>query len=314
LAKDPRERFQNCAELSSSLSSISGSVDEAMRLAASSKPPLPSQLISDTEAQEIIGRAAALQAATGIQPRPDPVIGTRDPTRYVSETSGHRLTNVRDAAVEAGIAPKYVDHVLIEHGLTPSHGAPGGSPGIVERHKAANPFVGNPTHLQFEVVVDGEMPQSDFDLLVDTIRECAGEAGQLAAVGRSFSWQSNPAKGNMHVSVLPRGGKTTIRVSEGMRPLATALFGGLVGGVSAGTIPIWLGIGIAVHSAIFTLAMWTATVSLSYGGARGLFGRAAEKREGALRDLAEMLALQARESIAAASSKLPPPDSTRRGE
>ena len=118
----------------------------------------------------------------------------------------------------------------------------------------------------------------------------------------------------MHVSVLPRGGKTTIRVSEGMRALATALFGGLAGGISAGTVPVWLGIGIAVHSAIFTLAMGTATASLTYGAARGLFGRAAEKREVALRELAEKLAQQARESIAAASSKLPPPDSTRRGE
>jgi hypothetical protein len=266
-------------------------------------------LISDTEAQEIIGRAAALQAATGIQPRPDPVIGTRDPTRYVSETSGHRLTNVRDAAVEAGIAPKYVDHVLIEHGLTPLHGAPGGSPGIVERHKAANPFVGNPTHLQFEVVVDGEMPQSDFDLLVDTIRECAGEAGQLAAVGRSFSWQSNPVKGNLHVTVLPRAGKTTIRVSESMRAVVTALFG-LSGVVSLITAPIWLGIGLGVvHSGVFTIAMWTATASLAYSSARSLFGRSSRKREEVLRELAETLALEARESIAAANPQIAPPDS-----
>jgi serine/threonine-protein kinase len=309
LAKDPRERFQNCAELSSSLSSISGSVDEAMRIATSSKSPLPPQLISDTEAQDIIGRAAALQAATGIQTRPDPVIGTRGPARYVSETSGHRLTNVRDAAVEAGIAPKYVDHVLIEHGLTPSHGAPGGSPGIVERHKAANPFVGNPTHLQFEVVVDGEMPQSDFDLLVDTIRECAGEAGQLAAVGRSFSWQSNPVKGNLHVTVLPRAGKTTIRVSESMRAVVTALFG-LSGVVSLITAPIWLGIGLGVvHSGVFTIAMWTATASLAYSSARSLFGRSSRKREEVLRELAETLALEARESIAAANPQIAPPDS-----
>jgi hypothetical protein len=282
-----------------------------MRVAESSRPPTQPQLISDTEAQEIIGRAADLQAATGLQPRPEPVVGTREAARRVSETSGHRLANVRDAAVEAGIASKYVDHALIEHGLAPASHASPRPINVIDRRKPANAFIGHPTSLQFEVVVDGEMPQSDFDLLVDTIRECAGEAGQLAAVGRSFSWQSNPAKGNMHVSVLPRNGKTTIRVSENMRPLGAGLFIGLLVGVGGGATPLWLGIGIAVHNAVFTLGMWTATMSFAFAGARGLFGRASRKREEVLRELAEALALQARESIAAANTQLPPADPPR---
>jgi serine/threonine protein kinase len=310
LAKDPGERHQTCAELLDVLASVSRAVDAAMRDNALAKPSTRQQLISDTEAHAIIARAADLQAATGIQPRPAPVVGTRDATRPVSETSGHRLANVRDAAVEAGIAPKYVDHALIEHGLTPSRDSTQGALRVVTRHRPVNPFVGNPTQLQFEIVVDGEMPQADFDLLVDTIRECAGEAGQLAAVGRSFSWQSSPVKGNLHVTVLPRAGKTTIRVSESMRALVTGLFGGLFGLGSVVTAPIWLGIGLgAVHSGAFTLVMWAATASLSYGSARGLFGRGLRQREGVLRDLAETLALQARESIAAANPKLAPPDS-----
>lgn len=313
LAKDPNERFQNCTELLDVLASISRAVDQAMRSAEAPNSLERQPVISDTEAQAIIARAADLQAATGIQPRPAPIVGTRDGARPVSETSGHRLSNVRDAAVEAGIAPKYVEHVLIEHGLAAARGPGEGSIHVVERHKPSNPFVGNPTQLQFEVVVDGEMPQSDFDLLVDTIRECAGEAGQLTAVGRSFSWQSTPVKGNLHVTVLPRGGKTTIRVSESMRALVTGLFGGVFGSLTLMSAPIWLGIGLgAVHSGVFTLAMWTATATLSYGSARGLFGRGSRKREVVLRELAETLALQARESIAAATPKIAPPDSRSR--
>jgi serine/threonine protein kinase/heme exporter protein D len=309
LAKDPSERFQSCAELLDVLVSVNRAVDETMRNAALAQQ----QLVSDTEAQAIIVRAADLQASTGLQPRPAPIIGTRDGARPVSDTSGHRLANVRDAAVEAGIAPKYVDHALVEHGLAPSGSPTRGSLGVVARHKSPNAFVGNPTQLQLEIVVDGEMPQTDFDLLVDTIRECAGEAGQLTAVGRSFSWQSNPVKGTLHVTVLPRAGKTTIRVSESLRALATGLFGGLFGLVSGVTAPIWLGIGIgALHSGVFTVAMWTATATLSYASARGLFGRGSRQREAVLRELAETLARQARESIAAASPTIASPDSRAR--
>ncbi len=300
LAKDPNDRFQDCTELRTALDSIENLViAECGERAANGGAVVPQALLSDTEAHDILERAANLQAATGIQPRPAPVVGSREHHRDPTETSGHRLGNVRDAAIEAGIASKYVDHALLEHGMTPS-GQPAEAPlVVVDRTKPANAFVGSPVQLAFEVIVDGEMPDREFDLLVDIIRQHTGESGQLGIVGRSFSWQSVPQKGHMNVSVLPRGGKTTIRVSENMKVLAGGLFGGIVGGVGGGSTPMWAGMALATHNAFFGVAMWAGTVALAYVTAYGIFGIASRKRNRSLRELAEALAVQARESITA---------------
>jgi hypothetical protein len=209
---------------------------------------------------------------------------------------------VRDAAIEAGIAPKYVDHALLEHGLTPS-GAPAPAPLIVvDRSKPANAMIGSPVQLVFEIVLDGEMPPSEFDLLVDVIRQHAGESGQLGVVGRSFSWQSLPGRGRvgLNVTVLPRGGKTTIRVSESLKLAAGALYGGIMGGLTGVSMPIWAGVAVAMHSLVFAGAMWAGTIAFSYVTAHLSFGAVSAKRERQLRELIEALAVQARESIEAA--------------
>lgn len=307
LAKNPADRFQSCEELSAALGAIENLVIAEVGERAANNAATPSQaLLTDTEARDILERAATLQAATGMQPRPAPIVGSREHHRDATETSGHRLGNVRDAAIEAGIASKYVDHALLEHGLTPS-GKPADVPlAVVDRTGPASALLGAPTRLVFEVVVDGEMPEDDFDLLVDIIREYSGESGQLGVVGRSFSWQSQPQKGNLQVSVLPRGGRTTIRVSENMRAVAGALFGGIVGGAGGGSGPIWAGVGVGMHSAFFGVSMWAGTVAATYLTAYGLFGLAIRKRNRRLRDLVERLAVQARESIAATPAKLRP--------
>jgi serine/threonine-protein kinase len=300
LAKEPAERFQDCLELRTALDAIEKLVIAETSERAAHNGMGPAQtLLSDTEAQDILERAADLQAATGMQPRPAPIVGSRDHHRQATETSGHRLGNVRDAAIEAGIGAKYVDHALLEHGLTPA-GAPAETPlVVVDRSKPSNAFVGSPVHLAFELVVDGEMPPSEFDLLVDIIRQHTGESGQLGVVGRAFSWQSLPHKGNVNVSVLPRGGKTTIRVSESLMAVAGGLYGGIMGGVSGVSVPIWAGVAVSMHTMGFAGAMWAGTIALSYVTAHLIFGAVSGKHDRSLRELAEALAVQARESIAA---------------
>jgi serine/threonine-protein kinase len=304
LAKNAGDRFQSARDVVAALDDIAGVVEsETTHRAAASAVPRPA-LISDTEAQSIFGRAAELQAMTGVVPRPAPVAAHRDLTKDAARTSGFNASDVRDAAVEAGIDARYVDHALEEHGLVRS--APAGErPIAVVEHGKPHWFTGSPIRIDYEVVVDGEMPEEDYDLIIDHIRHITGESGQMASVGRSFSWQTTAERRNLHVSVLSRGGKTTIRVSENLKRTAGAFFGGLMGGFGGGTSSLWIAIGAKMHNMSLGLGLWAAAVGTAFVTARGLYRRSTRKRSEELRALAETLAAQARESIAAAKPRLP---------
>lgn len=303
LAKRPADRFQNCFELRDALSAIEQLVvAEAGERAAGSEPLAQQTLLSDTEAQDILARAADLQATTGIQPRRAPAVGPRVRQREVTHTSGHRIGNVRNAAIEAGISATCVDHALLEHGLTPA-GLPAETPlAIVDRSTSESRLAGGRVRLEYEIVVDGEMPAADFDLLADIIRRATNDPGQLAPIGRSFSWHAHGANRNLQIAVVPRGGKTTIRVSESMKTLAGGLYGGIIGGFGGGSAGAWAGIAAHFRDPIFGLLMWTGTIALAYAGARGGFGVVSRRRAKQLRALAESLGVQARESVAATHS------------
>lgn len=312
LAKDPDDRFQTCDELITALSDIENLVAAEMReRETSGGPGAKPGLLSDSEAQAIWRRAADLQALTGVQPRSIPVVSSRDPEQDAARTSGYRIGDVRDAAVEAGISSKYVDHAFAEHGLPVV--APDPPPVLIDRSRPPSRFVGAPSQLNYEVIVDGEMPEDDYDLLIDVIRRATGDTGLVGGIGRAFSWQDNQPGGaprrNLHISVLPRGGKTTIRVSQNLSSAVGGLFGGIMGGVGGGTTGLW--IAVATRFPVLGVGLWLGTIAATYLTARGIFGFISRRRERVLRGLAESIAAQIRESIAAAKPKLPKTDTRR---
>ena len=262
-------------------------------------------LLSDTEAQSIWRRAADLQSLTGIQPRPTPILGERDAERDAARTSGYRVADIRGAASEAGIDPKYVDHALAEHGVVMPNVVTLPPLIAVDRGSDDSVLSGGRHQLQYEVVVDGEVPEDDFDLLVDIIRRETNQTGLLASVGRSLSWQTHPGGRSMQVSVLPRGGKTTIRVSENLKKAMGEIFGGLMGGIGGVMAPIMLGVGFKLHNPLFAASVWAGSFLITYATSRGFFWQTTRSRDKELRSLTEALAEQARESIAQARPKLP---------
>jgi hypothetical protein len=77
-----------------------------------------------------------------------------------------------------------------------------------------------------------------------------------------------------------------------------------MGGIGGGSTPFWVGLAVSLHNPIAAVMGVIGTVALGYVGAHTLFRRSARKREVELRELAEQLAVQARESIAAATRKI----------
>ena len=100
---------------------------------------------------------------------------------------------------------------------------PGTLPAVVVKDGPKQPvnlFLGTATRIVVEATIDGEMPERDYDLVLDIIRREIGEVGQIGSVGRTFSWSVSNQNRKLQISVMPRGGRTTVRVDEQLSNVA----------------------------------------------------------------------------------------------
>lgn len=244
--------------------------------------PSSSRKFNDEEVALIIKRAAELQQTEQI---------AQDPGNAMS------LADVEAIAKEAGIDPALVRRAA--NSLD--------QPAEKTRPSA---WVGAPTRLVFERVVDGEISSDAYEPIVNEIRRTFGDNGVPSVLGRTLAWTSTAVGGRrqsrgrqIDVSVMSRGGVTTIRVEEELRNIAGAVFGGLVGGGGGGTTGISVGLGMgAFHSAPLAALIWLTIAGGFYGLARYIFGNISEKRERQLRDLTERL-----QSLVESSAAQPAP-------
>jgi hypothetical protein len=232
-------------------------------------PARSERKFSEEEVALIIKRATELQQTEQVEPEASTAL---------------TLTQVEQIAKEAGIDP-----LLIRRA------AQG-----IDRPSETNrpsPWVGAPTRLVFERVVDGEIPVEAYEPLVNEMRRTFGDNGIPSVLGRTLAWTTTTTGGRRHargrqidVSVISRGGVTTIRVEEELRNIAGALFGGLMGGGAGGTSGISIGIGMGVfHSAPVAGLIWVLIAGGFYTLARTIFGHISEKRERELRELIDRL-------------------------
>jgi serine/threonine-protein kinase len=307
LAKDPAQRFQSAEAVAAALSGLPGS---AVR--AGARGERREELLSDREAREVWERAASLQAQqTGtVTPVASPprTAAERGP---LSPSSSYRVDVVRESAREAGIGTEFVDRALAERGAgasRPVHAAPrNAAVATMEvrelRIRPISRWAGAPSSIEYEVVVDGEVSEHDFDQLAETIRRTLSDVGIVGSMGRSFTWSASDPKRSVHVVVQMRAGRTTIRVAESLRALMGGVFGGGVGGFGGGFGGPTLGIMMGVtHMPQVAIPAALSVVAAAYLGSRTVYKSIVRARQAELRGLALRLAEEATASIEARSN------------
>jgi len=238
----------------------------------------PRRRYSGGEIEEIVKRASEIEATA--------------PTAGGAMTIG----GVEALAAEVGIAPDVV-RAAAKALERPVQSA---SRAVVPSKR--NPWIDGPTSLSFERVVEGELPDSEWQVLVDEIRSVLKNPGQVSQFGRSFSWVAARSPGvrrDLEVAVSVRGGRTRITIQEGLSQLVGAVYGGIGGGMGGGGLGPILGIlAGAMHLAgaaiLVVIPLWLAT---TYATARAVYRHSTNTRAKELEGLADRLAELVRELV-----------------
>jgi serine/threonine protein kinase len=276
-------------------SGFEGALVRGLAIRHDQRTPTPDQLVSELEGvtgqprrryaegevREIVRRATELEAS--------------NPTGGAMTIGG-----VEALAAEVGVTPELVREAA------KSLRTPGGPAALsappAQRSSPWSPVIGGPTRLFYEREVEGELPDSEFPLLVEEIQRSLQQVGLVSQLGRSFSWtlsRSGSMRRDMEVAVSVRAGRTRIVVRENLGPLIGATFGVICGAVGGGGMGPILGATVgAFHlapvSILGILPAWFATV---FGIARVTYRKNVGRRQEDFQRLADRLAEMTEELI-----------------
>jgi serine/threonine protein kinase len=186
----------------------------------------PRRRYSDGEVEQIVKRASELEATT-------PTVG-----------GAMTIGGVEALAAEVGIKPDLVRQAAHEVGRR-------STPPAALTPIKPNRWIAGPTRIFTERIVDVEVPESEFPIMVEEIRRILQNVGQVNQLGRSFSWvtaRHASARRDLEVAVSVRGGRTRITIQENLAPVIGGVFGGIGGGMGGGGMGPIMGIlGGALH-------------------------------------------------------------------
>jgi serine/threonine-protein kinase len=232
MAKNPADRYASAADLLTA-------IDGALATIGKQDPRRAANVvISESEAAAVWQRAAELQASTGIIPRPEPIARARDAAQDRNRGAGFNLVEIREAANEAGIDERYVEHALVEHGLIGGRGAAAVPTRSEFPTQRPSRWAGAPLRAVREVDIDGEIPARDLENLINTLRDESGRLGHTNAKTRELGWWTGMVGNRLEVTVVPNHGRTQIRITRSLKRNAIivmvgslAVFGFMAGGL-----------------------------------------------------------------------------------
>jgi len=239
----------------------------------------PPRRFSTGEVREIVKRASEIEAST--------------PTAGGAMTIG----GVQALAAEIDIAPD-----LVRRAADSLRAPPAESPAPTPAEPIqSNPWLGGPTTVVLERLVEGELPETEYAVMVDETRRFLKNAGQVSQLGRSFSWVAagGRSRRNLEIAVSVRAGRTRIRIQESLAPLIGQVYGGIGGGMGGGGTGSIMGILFgALHfpgTAIAAIVpLWLLA---TFATARTTFRYVTRRRLRELEQLADRLAALAQDLI-----------------
>ncbi len=225
---------------------------------------------SDEEVKAIVKHAAEMQA--------------QHPT---TETGALSLTAIQEVAAEVGISPARVERAAQELSRREDD--------VEEANLFKRLFLGAPTTIRVERMVEGDVSETEFAPIVEEIRSTLRNVGHVSTLGRSLAWStavSGQGTGrSVHITVTPKGGYTRITIEEHLANIAGGLYGGILGGGGGSGIGIFMGVGLGeLGLPLVAFGGTILAVGGSYSIARYFFTSTVRKRTHQLQRLADRLA------------------------
>jgi len=224
---------------------------------------------SDGEVEEIVRQAAEEQVA--------------HPTE-----EGMSLRTVQQIAHDVGISPERVERAArrLESRAAPTPPAESGTGAF---------WLGSPTSIATERVVDGEVTESVHDDIIDEVQATLSTHGLVDKLGSSLTWRTEkPVLGKrraVQVRVTSRGGQTRIQVQERLGELAVTLYSSILVGGGVGGVATILAIGLAWLGHGFESGLLAAAwVPGMYGLTRAIYRGVARGKRTELEELSERIA------------------------
>jgi serine/threonine protein kinase len=241
----------------------------------------PRRRYDKDEVEEIVKRATELEAT--------------------NKTASGAMTigGVEALGGEVGVAPELVRAAADSLRRPSTPNPPAGRPANVP-----NPWIAGPTRLLMERVVEGELPESEYETIVDEIRTVLQDAGQVAQFGRSFTWSAqrpgsnSGVRRNLEITVSIRSGRTRITVQENLSNLIGGVYGGIGGGMGGGGMGPVLGVlGGVLHMGPLTVLFVPVWLAITYATARTVYRRISGKKAAELEDLTNRITAMVEELV-----------------